>query len=197
MIHRETQLNCFNLPVEERKWLTTVGEHYKFPIKQFESECCLGWPIDFRYVPAAQYRLSMVRKALIKEEARIMRKRVLGTVLALLFAGALSLLMAASGGTQVWKGYVTDTWCGLNRVRKAPTAECTVKCVKDRHAQYAFFNFADKKVYVLNPQSLAAKYAGQTVVVKGTLGRRVTFATMKGSATGGVMTATSISPAAN
>lgn len=126
-----------------------------------------------------------------------MRKRFLTAALALLFAGALSLLMAASGGARVWKGYVTDNWCGVNRVRKAPTAECTVRCVKDLHAQYAFFNFADKRVYVLNPQSLAAKYAGQTVVVKGTVSGRVKFATMKGPATGAVMTATSISPAAN
>lgn len=122
-------------------------------------------------------------------------KRTIGVALALIFAGSLSFLIAAGGGAQVWKGYVTDTWCGLNRVNRAPSAECTVSCVKDRHAQYAFFNFADKKVYVLNPQSLAAKYAGQTVTVKGTTGRVARFTTEKGPATGLIITASSITPA--
>ncbi|MGH9404622.1 MAG: hypothetical protein ACRD3D_02165 [Terriglobia bacterium] len=107
-------------------------------------------------------------------------------------AVSLSAWAAGSGGTMVWKGYVTDTYCGLNRVRKAPTAECTVSCVKDRHAKYAFFNIADKKVYILNPQSLAAKYAGQTVVVRGTVGGQEQFQTMKGPGTGAIITASSI-----
>jgi hypothetical protein len=123
-----------------------------------------------------------------------MKTRILALTIVLLFAGAVSVLMAAGGGTRVWKGYVTDTWCGLNRINKPPTAECTVSCVKNRHAQYAFFNFADQKVYVLNPQSLAAKYAGQTIEVTGTIDGRVKFDTMKGPETGAIITASSITP---
>ncbi|MGH9469314.1 MAG: hypothetical protein ACRD1N_03095 [Terriglobia bacterium] len=122
-----------------------------------------------------------------------MTRKMLAPGAALLFALSLNL-MAAGGGANTWKGYVTDTWCGLNRAQAAPTAECTVSCVKGHHAKYAFFNFADQKVYVLNPQNLAARYAGQKVVVKGTAGGQEQFQTEKGPATGAVITASSITP---
>lgn len=124
-----------------------------------------------------------------------MRKRVLNPLMVSMCVGALCPMAAATPNTQTLKGYVTDTWCGANRVKKPPTAECTAMCVRDRHAQYAFFNFADKKVYVLNPQNLAAKYAGETVEVKGSVGQPVKFATQNGPAMGPVITATSIVPA--
>jgi hypothetical protein len=122
-----------------------------------------------------------------------MSKRAQHVALALLFAGALLPVMATTPDTQVLKGYVTDTWCGVNRSKKPPTAECTRECVADRHAQYAFYNFADKKVYVLNPQNLAKNYAGRRVVVTGTVGDPVKFETVDGPARGAVITASSIS----
>jgi hypothetical protein len=129
------------------------------------------------------------------EEKRPMRKPAL-LIAAAVFAAALGLSAAPDGSVQTLKGYVTDTYCGLNRASRPPTAECTVKCVRDQHAKYAFFNFADKKVYILNPQSEAAHYAGQTVIVKGTVSGNEKFATMKGPDSGSVLTATSITPAA-
>jgi hypothetical protein len=113
----------------------------------------------------------------------------------LVLAGSLAVAAMANGVTHTWTGYVTDTYCGANRVNKAPTAECTLKCVKNEHAKYAFFNFADKKVYVLNPQSEAAKFAGQRVMVKGTVGGHEDFATDKGQGSGAIITASSITPA--
>ncbi|HEV2381991.1 MAG TPA: hypothetical protein VG206_19650 [Terriglobia bacterium] len=124
-----------------------------------------------------------------------MTKRLVIAVAAAMIAGALSL-SAANDEAQTLKGYVTDTYCGFNRVSMPPTKECTLKCVKDDHAKYAFFNFADKKVYILNPQSEAEKYAGQTVVVKGTVGGSEQFTTRKGSDSGAVITASSITPEA-
>lgn len=115
---------------------------------------------------------------------------------AALVAAAFSLSAMAGGGTQTLKGYVTDTYCGFNRVNRPPTRECTLKCIRDDHAKYALFNFADKKVYILNPQDEAAKYAGQTVVVEGTVGGNEAFTTMKGSGSGAVITASSIKPEA-
>lgn len=115
---------------------------------------------------------------------------------ALAVAAAFTLPAAAAGDAQTLKGYVTDTYCGLNRVSRPPTKECTLKCVKDDHAKYAFFNFADKKVYILNPQDEAAKFAGQTVVVKGTVEGSEAFTTMKGQDSGAIISATSIAPAA-
>ena len=124
-----------------------------------------------------------------------MTKRVIIALAAAFFAGVLSASAAGNGAAQTLKGYVTDTYCGLNRVNRPPTAECTLKCVKDQHAKYAFFNLADKKVYILNPQQEAAKYAGQTVVVKGTVGGHENFTTMKGPDSGAIITASSITPA--
>lgn len=121
-----------------------------------------------------------------------MIRRVIGAGLFFLFAGSLSVLAAPNGATQTWLGYVTDTYCGYNRVNKPPTASCTFKCVQEQHAKYAFFNFADKKVYVLNPQSEAAKYAGQTVMVKGALAGHEAFATSKGEGSGEIIAASSI-----
>jgi hypothetical protein len=136
-----------------------------------------------------------------EEDARMtimkkMVKRLLGIAAILLFVGSLSSLVAASGPAQTWKGYVTDTYCGFNRVNKAPTKSCTLECVKKEHVKYAFYNFADKKVYILNPQSEAAKYAGQTVTVKGTVAGQEEFATGKGPSAGAIITASSITPEA-
>ena len=125
-----------------------------------------------------------------------MAKLSFAASLLFLFAGSLSFLAPANGPTLTWKGYVTDTYCGFNRVNKAPTASCTVKCVQEQHAKYAFFNFADKKVYILNPQAGAAKYAGQTVTITGTLGGHEEFPTGNGPSGGSIITASSIVPAA-
>ena len=122
-----------------------------------------------------------------------MTKRFVIAVAAAMVAGALTLA-AADSENQTLKGYVTDTYCGFNRVSRPPRKECTLKCVKEDNAKYAFFNFADKKVYILNPQSEAEKYAGQTVVVKGTVGGNEHFTTMKGSDSGAIVTASSITP---
>ena len=121
-----------------------------------------------------------------------MVKLSFSAALLFLFAGSLSFLAPASGPTVTWSGYVTDTYCGYNRVNQPPTASCTRECVKNEHAKYAFFNFADKKVYILNPQKEAAKYAGQTVTVKGTVSGLEKFATGKGASSGAILTASSI-----
>lgn len=118
--------------------------------------------------------------------------RLFGAGLLFLLAGSLSVLAAPNSATQTWMGYVTDTYCGYNRVNKPPTASCTFKCVQEQHAKYAFYNFADKKVYVLNPQSEAAKYAGKTVIVKGTLAGHEAYATSKGESSGEIIAASSI-----
>lgn len=125
-----------------------------------------------------------------------MMRRFLIALATVLVAATFSLsAVAGADETQTLKGYVTDTYCGFNRVNRPPTKECTLKCIKDDHAKYALFNFADKKVYILNPQDEAAKYAGQTVVVKGTVGGNETFTMMKGSDSGAIITASSITPA--
>ncbi len=114
-----------------------------------------------------------------------------------LFAGSLSFLAPSRNPSVTWSGYVTDTYCGFNRVNKPLTASCTNEYVKNKDAKYELFNFADKKVYILNPQVEAAKYAGQTVVVKGTLGGLERFSTRQGLSSGAILVASSITPEAN
>lgn len=123
-----------------------------------------------------------------------MHRRLFAVALLLLFAAPLSVCAGPNGPSRTWKGYVTDTFCGFNRVNKAPTAACTFKCVQEQHAKYAFFNFADKRVYVLNPQDEAAKYAGQTVVIQGIVTGHEGFATEKGTSSGEIIMASSITP---
>jgi hypothetical protein len=112
-----------------------------------------------------------------------------------LLAGVMTFTAPANKDSVRLTGYVTDTWCGVNRDTKAPSVECTKECVQDKGAQYAFYDTAANKVYILNPQSLAAKYAGQPVTVSGTIdATSQKFATMRGESEGLTLTATSISP---
>ena len=102
---------------------------------------------------------------------------------------------AAGAKVETWKGYVTDTWCGVDRERKPPTVECTHECVQAGRGTYAFYNFADGKVYVLNPQDKAAKYAGQRVTISGTVDdTAVHMKTQRGDREGKTITAAAILP---
>lgn len=123
-----------------------------------------------------------------------MAKLSFASSLLFVFASSLSFVASPRVPRVTWNGYVTDTYCGFNRVSEPPTASCTNDCVKNKGAKYAFFNFADKKVYVLNPQAEAAKYAGQSVTVKGTLSGLEKFATRKGQGSGAIIIASSITP---
>jgi hypothetical protein len=113
----------------------------------------------------------------------------------ILFAGALSFVAAANSKTETWKGYVTDTWCGLDRETKAPTVACTNLCLGNKGAKYALFDVVNNKLYILNPQEQAAKYAAQLVTVTGTLGETAQMVTAKGTISGSTIVASSISAA--
>lgn len=92
-----------------------------------------------------------------------MRKRFLVAAAGLLVASGLTLASpAAKEGT--WTGSVNDDACGAKMIDGA----CAKKCVDEKGAKYALIT-SDKKVYILNPQADAAKHAGHTVTVKGTL----------------------------
>src|ERR1700693_6555733 len=99
-----------------------------------------------------------------------MSKRIFAASAVFLVAGALSFLAAANNKTETWKGYVTDTWCGLHRATEAPTVACTNLCLQNRGAKYALYDVVNNKLYLLNPQDQAAKYAAKMVTVTGTLG---------------------------
>src|SRR5580704_3151159 len=122
-------------------------------------------------------------------------KRFLTACAVILFAGALSFLAAANSKTETWKGYVTDTWCGLHRETEKPTVACTNLCLSNKGAKYALFDVVNNKLYILNPQEQAAKYAAQLVTVTGTLGETAQMVTAKGTISGSTIVASSISAA--
>jgi hypothetical protein len=111
----------------------------------------------------------------------------------ILFAGALGFPTAANNKAQTWKGYVTDTWCGLHRETEAPTVACTNLCLSNKGAKYALFDVVNNKLYVLNPQEQAAKYAAKMVIVTGTLGDSTQMVTSQGTIPGSTIVASSIS----
>lgn len=112
-----------------------------------------------------------------------MRKRLLMTAVAILFAAGLTLA-APKGKEGSWTGWVTDTHCGAKGT-SAEHAACAKKCVEQNGAKYALYDTATKKVYVLEPQDQAASHAAQHVKVKGTIeGDTITIASIEEAAAG-------------
>ena len=73
------------------------------------------------------------------------------------------------GAQQMWRGFVTDTHCGTNcQVTKdmTPDRKCIDRCVR-KGSKYGLW--VGHHVYVLEPQSKAAHYAGIDVSVTGAL----------------------------
>ena len=67
-------------------------------------------------------------------------------------------------------GQMTDDMCGRNHMMGGVTAkECADKCVA-AGAKYALFVPDDEKMYVVDDQAKAKKFAGDNVVVKGSVG---------------------------
>lgn len=99
-----------------------------------------------------------------------MTKRLLATAVAVLLFGGIGFAASAKKAQKTPKertfvGVVTDTHCGL-KGHMGPAAECVKKCV-DGGAKYALGYRG--KVYVLDPQDMAADHAGARVRVKGTM----------------------------
>jgi hypothetical protein len=97
-----------------------------------------------------------------------MFKRAVLCTAALVFAGGLTLAGQDSGKTGTWSGVITNDMCGAKDA-SADKAECTKMCVKEHGAKYALYSTADKKVYILDPQSKAEGHEGHSVTVKGKL----------------------------
>ena len=95
-----------------------------------------------------------------------MSKRIAALLVIVLIAGTLGLTFAA-GKPGTWNGIVTDKMCATKGVN-LNDAECAKKCVAAGD-QYALYNTADKKVYVLMPQDKVAAHAGHEVIIKGTV----------------------------
>jgi hypothetical protein len=91
----------------------------------------------------------------------------LGLVVLLLLLGSSALTQQTQ--QQTWVGYVTDTHCGTNcQVTKnmTPDLKCIRRCVQ-KGSKYGLWS--GDKVYILEPQAKAMKFAAQNVKINGTI----------------------------
>lgn len=66
-------------------------------------------------------------------------------------------------------GHVTDDMCGAEHMMEGMNdKECAVECVK-MGAKYALFVPSEKKLYAVANQDQVEPYAGESVLVKGTV----------------------------
>jgi hypothetical protein len=89
-----------------------------------------------------------------------------------LFAALLLFSFSSIGFAQSpssWDGFVTDTHCGTHCQRTSamtPDKACVRRCVR-QGSKYGLWYGND--VYVLEPQSQAAKFAAESVRVTGSM----------------------------
>jgi Protein of unknown function (DUF5818) len=79
--------------------------------------------------------------------------------------------MSTAQGRQRFTGIITDDMCatGDHSVMKMGSndAECTTACVEEHGASYVLYD--GKDIYSLDDQKTPEKFAGEKVVVTGTL----------------------------
>jgi hypothetical protein len=95
--------------------------------------------------------------------------RILTSLLALIVALCATALIGTRAQQRVWAGFVTDTHCGTHcqlTKNMTPNLQCIRECVR-KGSKYGLW--VGSKVYVLDPQSEAAKFAAKNVRVSGTL----------------------------
>lgn len=89
--------------------------------------------------------------------------------LILLSSSSLWIIRPALGNERTWTGYVTDTHCGTHcqlTSEMKPDLHCIRLCVK-KGSKYGLWS--GSRVYVLEPQREATKFAAKEVQVSGTL----------------------------
>lgn len=92
-----------------------------------------------------------------------MKKIALLGIAAFALALVLAPLSFAAEGT--WTGWISDEHCGAAGA-KAGHEDCAKKCVKGG-GKYVFVNSADKKVYAIDNQELAAQNLGFEITLSG------------------------------
>lgn len=87
----------------------------------------------------------------------------------LAFVVVFSLAAFAAAEDRNFKGHVTDDMCGGEHMMEGMSAkECAHECVK-MGAAYALFVPADEKMYLVDDPKKLEPFAGENVVVKGSL----------------------------
>ena len=88
----------------------------------------------------------------------------MGRVCRLFLLLSILVLVGHAQQSETVSGYVTDTLCG-RKGANARHVDCARRSVAAGTAQYALYDEETRRLYVLEPQSTAAQYAGQRVKV--------------------------------
>jgi hypothetical protein len=87
----------------------------------------------------------------------------------LMLLSGLHLAAQPAQKDATYRGEIMDSDCAKMGQHPEPDAkQCTVDCVKEG-STYVLFNAAEKSVYQLDDQKKPVAFAGQKVVVTGTL----------------------------
>lgn len=86
-------------------------------------------------------------------------------IIAFLFAG---VVITGAATQQGFTGIITDSMCGKEHamMKVTPNSKCVLECVK-QDSKYALYD--GNAVYVLSDQKMPEEFAGQRVMIVGTL----------------------------
>jgi D-alanyl-D-alanine carboxypeptidase len=90
-------------------------------------------------------------------------------LLALVFTIASIRAVAKDEKTMTWKGYISDSVCGVKNADTAAGKQCATQCVKEKGASWVFVDAKSKKVLKIHNQDAvnADKDLGMEIVVTG------------------------------
>lgn len=98
-----------------------------------------------------------------------MNRAAIIAVFVLLEAGIVLALPLPTHRIQTFTGNIGDSACGLKHMMTGATPrKCTIECI-NMGAKFVLADDAHQKVYALSDQAKAKAFAGENVVVKGTL----------------------------
>jgi len=98
---------------------------------------------------------------------RVIAVAVLGSALGILGNG-LSFAGPAQDTQTVFYGNISDSKCGLKHPPPGDYKACTVTCVRTG-AAYVLADATHNRVYKITNQTLASRFPGQSVVIRGRL----------------------------
>jgi hypothetical protein len=108
-------------------------------------------------------------RRLAPDSAILAARRLKMKIFSLLLLFLVTTAAAAPQTRTTWDGFITDTHCGTHCQRTShmtPDPACVRLCVR-RGSKYGLW-YKDR-VYVLEPQAKAAKFAAESVRVTGSL----------------------------
>ena len=110
-------------------------------------------------------------------------RRLLSVIAVVALAMAIGSLYAAETKENTWHGIITDDMCGKKHLEMTPekARECALSCVK-KGSHLVLYNKKDDKTFMLSDQAKATEFAGEHVVVNGTIdaaGKEITVTSIQ------------------